>query len=405
LLASVNRKNASVAEAMDQVAKMQKAKDLAEKTANDRANTAVASAESAVADYDKQKKSFADDRVAMEEQKTQLTSKLTADAAKAKTEIQRAIDEKELFVKHNQQLAQVNELYRERQEGIKKGLVDFKENPDGHITRVSQNQRLVWIDLGRGSGLMRQTTFSVYEHNENDFTSPKKAKGRIEVLSVGDGISEARILDDKPSNPIVPGDIVETPAWAPGQRIHFAMAMKMDINKDRVDDYDMVKSIIKMNGGEIDAELRVDSNGKIVRNGEIGVDTRYFVEGERPSEATNPDVLKQYVAFDQDRARFGVKKISVSDLLALMGWRAEERSVELSGSRGAFMRRSPGKAQPTTTSETPTSESGTTPATAPAPVDPFGTPAPTTPAPPDPFGAPAPNPAGGADADPFAAPR
>ena len=32
--------------------------------------------------------------------------------------------------------------------------------------------------------------------------------------------------------------------------------MKMDINKDRIDDYEMVKNIIKMNGGVIDAELQ-----------------------------------------------------------------------------------------------------------------------------------------------------
>jgi len=78
------------------------------------------------------------------------------------------------------------------------------------------------------------------------------------VVNVGEHISEARILEDKPSNPIIAGDIVHTPAWSPGQRVHFALAMKMDINKDRIDDYDMVKNIILLNGGVIDAELRPD---------------------------------------------------------------------------------------------------------------------------------------------------
>ena len=74
--------------------------------------------------------------------------------------------------------------------------------------------------------------------------------------SLGDRLSEARILEDTPSNPIIGGDVIHTPAWSPGQRVHFALAMKMDINKDGIDDYEMVKNIIQMNGGVIDAELQ-----------------------------------------------------------------------------------------------------------------------------------------------------
>jgi hypothetical protein len=214
-------------------------------------------------------------------------------------------------------------------------------------------------------------------------------------------MSEARILDDKPSKPIIAGDVIESPAWSPGQRVHFAMAMKMDINKDRIDDFEKVKSIIEMNGGMVDAWLRVGPDGKIDRHGEIGVNTRYFVQGEIPSEATTADLQKQFNAFDADRERFNVKKIPLQDLLAMMGWRADEKTVELAGSRGAFMKRSPGKAEPAATpADAPASE-GTTPAPAAAPVDPFGTPAPAGPAV-DPFGAPPA--AKPADADPFGSP-
>ncbi len=404
LLAALNKKNASVADAVDQLKNMQLAKDKAALAEKARADTAVAASDSAVADYAKQTQAFADDRTKMEEQGKQLASRISTDAAKTKTEIQRVNDEKDLFVKQNSQLTAVNKRYQERQEEIANNLVNFTENPDGKITRVNQNQQLVWIDRGRADGLLRQTTFSVYDHNERGI-SDTKPKGRIEILTVGDRISEARILEDKPANPIIAGDIIETPAWSPGQRIHFALAMKMDVNKDRIDDYDMVKSIIQMNGGVIDAELRVDPTGKIVRNGDISVETRYFVEGERPSEATSPDLMKQYNAFDQDRERFTVKKISVENLLALMGWRAEEKTVELGGSRGGFMKRSPGKTQPATTASpdgAPASEGGATPA-APA-SDPFGAPAPAAPAA-DPFGAPAAASPAAADADPFAAPR
>jgi hypothetical protein len=407
LLAALNKKNASVADAVDQLKNMQVAKDKAALAEKARADTAVAASDNAVADYAKQTQAFADDRTKMEEQGKQLASRISTDAAKAKTEIQRVTDEKDLFVKQNTQVKDVNTRLKEQLDEIRTAQVNFTENPDGQITRVNQNQRLVWIDRGRADGLLRQTTFSVYDHNESGI-SDTKPKGRIEILTVGDRISEARILEDKPSNPIIPGDIIDTPAWSPGQRIHFALAMKMDVNKDRIDDYDMVKSIIQMNGGVIDAELRVDPTGKIIRNGDIGVETRYFVEGERPSDATSPDLMKQYTAFDQDRERFTVKKISVENLLALMGWRAEEKTVGLGGGRGGFMKRSPGKTQPATGTaspdEAPASESGATPA-APA-SDPFGAPAAPAPAAPaaDPFGAPAAAPPAAKDADPFATP-
>lgn len=405
LLAALNSKNASVSDAVTLNRDMQRAKDQAEQAAKQRAETAEAASQSAVADYGKQVQTFADDRVKMDDQNKQLAAKITADATKAKTDMQRLTDEKELFVKHNTQLTAVNKRLLERQEDIKKEQADFTENPDGRISRVSQLQRLVWIDRGRADGLLRQTTFSIYDHNESGISSAKP-KGRIEVLTVGDNLSEARILEDSPANPIIPGDIVETPAWSPGQRIHFALAMKMDINKDRVDDYDMIKSVIQMNGGVIDAELRTDANGKIVRTGDINVDTRYFVEGEKPSEATSPDLLKQYNAFDADRERFNVKKISVEKLLALMGWRSEERTVELAGSRGGFLKRSPGKTQPApaTSSEASPAAEGAAPSPAAAPADPFGAPADAAPAA-DPFGAPAAKPAPAPDADPFATPK
>ena len=114
---------------------------------------------------------------------------------------------------------------------------------------------MVWIDVGRADGLLRQTTFSVYDHDENG-VSTATPKARIEVIALGDRLSEARILEDTPANPIISGDVIHTPAWSPGQRVHFALAMKMDINKDRIDDYEMIKNIIQMNGGVIDAELQ-----------------------------------------------------------------------------------------------------------------------------------------------------
>jgi hypothetical protein len=396
LLAALNLKNSSAADAIDKSRDVQKRMDKAVEDAVARAQAAEESQSKAAADYKKESEAYAADRVKAEERNTTFNTQISTITSSGKSQVQKVIEEKELYAK---QVTQLTETVRRLQDRLAQteremGKASIFENPDGRIKLVNQRQRLVWLDVGRADGLVRQTTFSVYDHNENG-VSNAKPKARVEVVSLTDHQAEARILEDTPSNPIIAGDVIHTPTWSPGQKVHFALAMKMDINKDGIDDYDMVKSIIQMNGGVIDAELRPDGTpfGKITDN------TRYFVQGERPSESSSEELRKQYNALDEERERLGVEKISVEKLLNMMGWKAEERIVEYSGSRGRgdFRKRTPGKTQPAEASST--SESTTPAADRPAAsgsTDPFATPAGATPTPQpaaDPF-APA--------ADPFA---
>jgi hypothetical protein len=393
LLTALNKKNASASDAMEQSKNAERARDQVAKDEAARTNAAVAAAEKAATDYKQASDTFVADRARIEEEQSKFTSQLTSVKTDAKTSVQKVSDEKEALLKQITTLRATNQRLVEELEKYKNKMAGLKEQPDGHIMRVDQRLRMVWIDVGRNDGLLRQTTFAVYDHNENG-ASTTKPKGRIEVVNVEEHLSEGRILEDMPSNPIITGDVIETPAWSPGQRIHFALAMKMDINKDGVDDYDLVKNIILMNGGVIDAELRPDGT----RLGQIDPNTRYFVVGERPNEHTTKDVQNKFTAFDQDRANLSIPKIQVSELLGMMGWKAEERTVELAGHRGGALSQPQGK-------KTATPKAGeAAPAESAAPAaDPFG-PAPAAPAPAaaavDPF-APA-APAAPAAADPFA---
>jgi hypothetical protein len=396
LLAALAKKNASVADANEQAKKLQQEKDAAEKAERDRAQVAVDTAAKATEEAKAQQATFAEDRSRMDDEKNKLTTQIAATATKAKADVQKQIDEKELFVKQNTNQKSTIEAQLDRLKKYKTEEAALFENPDGHIKLVNQRQRLVWIDVGRADGLLRQTTFSVFDHDENGVSNAKR-KARIEVVNLDEHLAEARILEDTPANPIIIGDVIFSPAWSPGQRVHFALAMKMDINKDGIDDYDMVKNIIEMNGGVIDAELRKDGTRG---PGNISVNTRYFVEGEKPSDTTKTEVQKQYNAFEEDRKTFGVEKISVDKLLALMGWKADEKTVDLSGIAGGgdFRKRPAGKTQPAKAAAP--AAGGSTPP--PAAVDPFTTgPAASAPAP---ATAPAAAPAG-AEVDPFAPPK
>ena len=60
----------------------------------------------------------------------------------------------------------------------------------------------------------------------SDETNPVKAekKGTIEVVRIIEAhLAEARIMDDDPSKPIMPGDQLFSAAWRPGHAEHFAL--------------------------------------------------------------------------------------------------------------------------------------------------------------------------------------
>jgi hypothetical protein len=408
LMGVVNKKNASVTDANTQSRDIQSKTTAALAAGDARTKTFEEAAAKANSDKDTVTSDYAAARAAMEAEKAKIEQMLTATTKKASDDNARFAKMVADAQANENKARNTIEAQLKRLEELEVGTGDLFENPDGKITLASQRQRLVWLNLGRADGLMRQTTFAVYDHDENGVASAEP-KGRIEVVEVtGDHTSEARILEDKASNPIVQGDIVHTPSWSPGQRIHFALAGKMDINGDGLDDLEMVKNIIRINGGVIDAEMLPDGR----REGQLTVNTRYLVLGATPDERdqANKNLLDSFTRIQEDINRFGTDPISVQKLLQMMGWKSEEKTVELAGTRGGgeFRQRGPGKtAAPKTTpapGATPAPATTPAPAATPAPggaIDPFATPA--APAA-DPFATPAPKAATPAAADPFATP-
>jgi hypothetical protein len=201
---------------------------------------------------------------------------------------------------------------------------DTFDVPDGRVVSVNQNQRTVWLNLGLADGLREQVTFSVYDMGISGI-HPSDRKARLEVTRVLDQhLSEARIVEDSLRNPIVRGDVVYSPTWRPGMKVRFALAGVMDLNNDGRSDRDLIRNVITMSGGVIDAELHDD--GKKV--GEMSVGTRYLVVGDRPDESANPELLAAFSEMMNDANRYGVELMKLGDLLGLMGWKPEIRTVE-----------------------------------------------------------------------------
>ncbi len=263
---------------------------------------------------------------------TTITNQLQSDRRKLDDELKEV--KQTLEDKIAQQAGEVKSLTLKNR-NLARELDEFKdqsfEDPDGKILWVNQRGRAVQLNLGRADGLQRQVSFSVFDVDENNLAKAKK-KGSIEVTRIlGDHRSEARITDDNYSNPVVPGDVVYSPIWQPGNSMRFALAGYMDIDGDGESDRRLVKNIIEMNGGTIDAEV----TGKSGRTGELSIRTRFLVLGDKPRITENAAAgaseaeIAAYSAIIEEAEQLGVQQIPVDRLLSDLGYRGSAKTVAL----------------------------------------------------------------------------
>ena len=200
--------------------------------------------------------------------------------------------------------------------------------PDGKILTVRPRSGRVLINLGSADGLRRQVTFTVYGVDVNNVAREEK-KGSIEVTSVGLHTSEAKITNDSFDDPILRDDVIYTPLWSTKTALHFAIAGSIDINDDGRDDRRIIKNLIRLNGGSVDAE---DVDGKIV--GQVTPQTRYVVLGKEPSvgDSDQGDAAARRTAWSNminQADRYGVEQLSVQELLDFIGYDGEKRTLPL----------------------------------------------------------------------------
>lgn len=205
------------------------------------------------------------------------------------------------------------------------------EVPDGRITYVNQGTRTVWINLGSSDSLRRQVTFSVFESDESDAGKAEK-KGSIEVIRLlGEHLAEARITSDEAGDPILPGDQVYSQVWHRGKKLRFALTGLVDLDDDGRSDLQQAKDLIALNGGVVDASLEDD--GSI--DGEMTINTRYLVLGERPNQPSKASISKGFDDMSRAADNLGVEAITLVDFMNQMGYKPQERTDRYSGARKA----------------------------------------------------------------------
>lgn len=242
---------------------------------------------------------------------------------KKKTEAERTVQKRALTNTEN--------ILAERDRQLKELTQTTFEVPDGKVTWVNPRSGLVYVNLGSADGLRNQVSFSVYPVDVNNVAREDK-KGTIEITRVvSEHQSEARIVTETGNEPILPGDVIYTPLWNADSAMHFALAGAMDINDDGQDDREVIRRLIKMSHGTIDAEDQGgDVQGKITRN------TRYLIVGDSPEvgdkEGDDSSATQRQAAWtkilDEARAN-GVEELTVQQLLDYIGYDGEKRTIPL----------------------------------------------------------------------------
>lgn len=197
------------------------------------------------------------------------------------------------------------------------------ETADGKIQWVNQQLGTVWINLGEADGLAVGTTFAVFPGNTLNIADAVR-KGGIEVTAIrGPHLAEAQIIDDNVGDPIMPGDVISTLIWSPGDRRHFALTNFIDLDDDGRSDQELLISIIRSSNGIVEAWLADDGT----LNGQITADTDYIVVGDEPPENANVVAIQARSDLLKRADEMAVLRISVRDLLRRIGYKRETHTV------------------------------------------------------------------------------
>ena len=147
-------------------------------------------------------------------------------------------------------------IQRELRDKVERNNENILDRPDGYVTYVDYETAEVLVSINRR---MRSQAADENDDLRRTFArhSHRKAEGNIELTSVGETSSHARIIKtDSPIDPIRVGDIVYSPAWSPNQPTRFALVGKMDVNRDSRDDREELKRMIQEAGGVVDLTCR-----------------------------------------------------------------------------------------------------------------------------------------------------
>ena len=184
----------------------------------------------------------------------------------------------QLTTQLNQSNARITEQQK-RIEALQRRLGEIRVNAneatvqkaDGQIVRLPGNNLAV-INLGLGDQIVQGMTFEVYDKNTGipalgaDGTRPEempKGKASVEVVRIGPGFSECRIIRKEPGMNLIQGDLVMNLVYDKTQKYNFVVYGEFDMDGDgrtSAGDAEVVRRLVTQWGGNVVNDVNVNTD-------------------------------------------------------------------------------------------------------------------------------------------------
>jgi hypothetical protein len=192
----------------------------------------------------------------------------------------KAGNEKNQLVQKAQRLENTIETQKQELNKLRGGRF---ETVQGEIRYVLRGGNIVSINLGAADALRPGVTFGVVDRDDTFRLQDAEIKASIQVTKIlGPHLAEARVVAvPKLGNPIIEGDAVYSPFWAPGRTVRIALAGEINLDSDKTPDNSALEGMIIAAGAEV-----VDNGAK---SGRMDPGVRFLVVGESPDIGENDE--------------------------------------------------------------------------------------------------------------------
>lgn len=189
----------------------------------------------------------------------QTASEAQADEMNRARTLKQATD-RETEIKSERQARNIADLQKKIDE-LKPSAFDVNAlltKADGRIMRAIPGSDVVYINLGARDKLRAGMGFEVFspvgERTESDY----RGKASVEIVTVLDATSEARITRQTPLKPIIEGDVIVNVAFEKNRKTKFVVRGDFDLDYDGEIDFDgleRVSGLIREWGGTVVPEV------------------------------------------------------------------------------------------------------------------------------------------------------
>lgn len=291
------------------------------KQEQDRVAQALAAQTQAAEDLGKERQKFESERAA-------TLKSLDTVQTELRTKLEQLAQSQSKYSADTGQLREEIQKLQARATELKSQVASFTketfEVPNGRVTHFDPATKIALLDLGSADGLRRQVQFGVFDADTNLAQAQKKATVEVKRI-LGDHLAEAHITQSDVANPVLRGDLVYTPLWAPGNRLRFGIVGFTDLDGDETEDRSQLRQLIEATGGQVDAD---DLQGEEPWKG-LSIQTRYLIVGDEPDSnavsGLGAEVArKRFESWSKMRDRateLGVEMMPLSKLLNFLDYR------------------------------------------------------------------------------------